>query len=258
MMTTKKYAIAFYSLLRKEVLRFTRIWVQTILPPVITTGLYLLIFGGLMGDRIGRMEGYGYMEFIVPGVIMLTVITNSYSNVVSSFFSAKFQRSIEELLISPLPNWLILAGFVGGGVVRGLLVGLAVSLVSLTFVDIPIKHVFVMLLVVFLTSALFATAGLVNAIYAKTFDDITIIPTFILTPLTYLGGIFYSIKLLPEFWQDMSLFNPILYMVNVFRYGFLGVSDINHWYALGIIFIFWLALTLFALHLLKTGKGIKA
>ncbi len=257
-MNNTNYAIAFYSLLRKEILRFSRIWVQTLLPPVITTGLYLIIFGGLMGDRIGKMDGYGYMEFIVPGVIMLTIITNSYANVVTSFFSSKFQRSIEELLISPIPNWLILAGYVGGGVVRGLMVGLSVSVVALFFVDIPIKHPFIMVFVAFLTSALFATAGLINAIYARTFDDISIVPTFILTPLTYLGGIFYSIKLLPEFWQDASLFNPVLYMVNVFRYGFLGVSDIPHWYALGIIFAFWVALTLFALHLLNTGKGIKS
>lgn len=256
-MNARARFIAFYSLLIKEVLRFSRIWVQTIIPPVITTGLYLIIFGGLMGDRIGLMEGYSYMEFIVPGVIMLSVITNSYANVVSSFYSAKFQRSIEELLISPVPNWLILAGYVSGGVARGFAVGIAVFLVSSFFVDLHIRHALIMFVVMVMTSALFATAGLINAIYAKTFDDISIIPTFVLTPLTYLGGIFYSIKLLPEFWQSVSLFNPILYMINVFRYGFLGVSDIPYGYALVIIFVFWSGLTVFALHLLNTGKGIK-
>ena len=252
------YWIAFKTILIKEVLRFARIWVQTVLPPVITTILYFLIFGTLIGDRIGEMDGYPYRDFMVPGLILMAVISHSYANVVSSFYSSKFQHHIEELLIAPVPNWIILAGYVAGGVARGVVVGVVVTLVTLFFADVTIQHYGLTILVFVLTSILFATAGFINAIYANTFDDISIIPTFVLTPLTYLGGVFYSIQMLPDFWQKVSLANPVLYMINAFRYGLLGVSDIDLWFALGLIVLFILALSAYALWLLKRGVGIKA
>ena len=250
--------IAFSTLVIKEVLRFSRIWVQTILPPAITTTLYFIIFGNLIGERIGEMDGYGYKEFIVPGLILMAVIANSYANTVSSFFQAKYQRHIEELIISPVPNWIILAGYVAGGVARGLVVGLVVTGVSLFFADIRIEHPLLTLLVVVLTSILFALGGLINAVFARNFDDISVIPTFVLTPLTYLGGVFYSISLLPPFWQKVSLANPVLYMINAFRYGILGVSDIDPVVALLLILGFILALGSLALWLLYRGVGIKS
>ena len=252
------YWIALKTILIKEVLRFARIWVQTVLPPVITTILYFLIFGTLIGDRIGEMDGYPYRDFMVPGLILMAVISHSYANVVSSFYSSKFQHHIEELLIAPVPNWIILAGYVAGGVARGVVVGVVVTLVTLFFADVTIQHYGLTILVFVLTSILFATAGFINAIYANTFDDISIIPTFVLTPLTYLGGVFYSIQMLPDFWQKVSLANPVLYMINAFRYGLLGVSDIDLWFALGLIVLFILALSAYALWLLKRGVGIKA
>ena len=251
------YLTAYRTIVTKEILRFTRIWVQTILPPAITTTLYFVIFGKLIGERIGDMGGYRYIEFIVPGLILMSVIQNSYSNVVSSFFSTKLQHYIEELLIAPVPNWVVLAGYVSGGVVRGTIVGFVVTLISLFFTDLSIHNYTLTLVVFVLTSVLFALGGFINAVYAKTFDDVSIVPTFILTPLTYLGGIFYSIELLPEFWQTVSLGNPILYMVNAFRQGLLGVSDIDIGVALLIICAFILALTLFSLNLLQRGVGIK-
>jgi len=203
------------------------------------------------------MNGFDYMEFIIPGLIMMSVITNSYANVVSSFYGSKFQRHIEEMLISPVPNYIILLGYVSGGVARGLTVGIAVTAVSLAFNPLNIHSIAVMLSMIVLTSVLFSLAGLINGVFANSFDDISIIPTFVLTPLTYLGGIFYSISMLPDFWQNVSLANPILYMVNAFRYGFLGVSDINLWgsYLISVGFI--LALYLFSLYLLRTGYGIR-
>jgi ABC-2 type transport system permease protein len=251
------YFTAYRTILTKEVLRFSRIWVQTILPPAITTTLYFVIFGKLIGGRIGEMDGYSYIDFIVPGLILMSVIQNSYSNVVSSFFSTKLQHYVEELLIAPVPNWVVLAGYVSGGVARGTLVGIVVTLVSLLFTDLSIHHYGLTLLVFVLTSILFSLGGFINAVYAKTFDDVSIVPTFILTPLTYLGGVFYSIDLLPEFWQSLSLGNPILYMVNTFRYGLLGVSDISIGVALLIILGFILGLILFSLNLLQRGVGIK-
>ncbi|MCU7797870.1 MAG: ABC transporter permease [Candidatus Thiodiazotropha sp. (ex Myrtea spinifera)] len=251
------YRIAFQTIVTKEILRFMRIWVQTILPPAITTTLYFVIFGKLIGERIGEMEGYSYIDFIVPGLILMAVIQNSYANVVSSFFSTKLQHYIEELLIAPVPNWVILSGYVVGGVTRGTLVGVVVTIISLFFTDLQINSYSITLLVFVLTSILFALAGFINAVYAQSFDDISIVPTFVLTPLTYLGGVFYSISLLPSFWQDVSLINPVLYMVNAFRFGILGVSDIDLVVALGIILVFIVLLTLFSLSLLSRGVGIK-
>lgn len=249
--------VAFITILRKEIRRFTRIWAQTLLPPAITMTLYFIIFGNLIGSRIGEMGGFNYMEFIVPGLIMMSVITNSYGNVVSSFFSTKFQRNIEELLVSPTPNWVILSGYVLGGVARGLAVGLIVTLLSLFFTKLQIHSFWVTIATVMMTSVLFSLGGFINAIFANSFDDISIIPTFILTPLTYLGGVFYSIQLLPEFWQGVSQLNPILYMVNTFRYGILGVSDIDVSFAFGVIILFNLVLFAIALKLLTIGKGIR-
>jgi ABC-2 type transport system permease protein len=256
-MNTREKLIALKAIIIKEILRFSRIWIQTVLPPVITTALYFIIFGNLIGPRIGEMDGFGYMEFIIPGLIMMAVITNSYANVVSSFYGSKFQRHIEEMLVSPVPNYIILIGYISGGVARGLTVGVAVTIVSLVFHPLNIHSLWVMLSMIILTAILFSLAGLINGVYAKSFDDISIVPTFILTPLTYLGGVFYSISMLPEFWQHMSLANPILYMVNAFRYGFLGTSDISLTtsYAISIAFI--VVLYLFSLHLLRKGHGIR-
>ncbi|MCX2788903.1 ABC transporter permease [Vibrio sp. Sgm 5] len=252
------YWTAFCSLVTKEVNRFTRIWVQTLVPPAITMTLYFIIFGNLIGSRIGDMNGFSYMEYIVPGLIMMSVITNSYSNVASSFFSSKFQRNIEELLVAPVPNYIIILGFVMGGVVRGLLVGTIVTFVSLFFVDLQVDHWGIIIATVFMTSVVFSLGGLINAVYAKTFDDISIIPTFVLTPLTYLGGVFYSISLLPEFWQGVSKLNPIVYMVNAFRYGFLGVSDVGIVTSFSVLIVFVVALYALAHYLVTKGIGLRS
>ena len=249
--------VAFYTIVIKEITRFLRIWQQTILPPAITTTLYFVIFGNLIGPRIGQMDGFNYMDFIVPGLILMAVITSSYSNVVSSFFGAKFMRSVEEILVSPTPNVLILTGFVVGGVARGIIVGLVVTLVSLFFSDLRIHDPAVLASVVILTAILFSLGGFINAVFAKSFDDVSIVPTFVLTPLTYLGGIFYSIHLLPEFWQGVSMANPILYMINAFRFGFLGISDINIAFSYAIIIVFILVLFALSLRLLHRGYGIR-
>ncbi|MEX2353979.1 MAG: ABC transporter permease, partial [Gammaproteobacteria bacterium] len=246
-MSNRKILIAFLTILIKEVSRFLRIWGQTILPPAVSMTLYFIIFGSLIGPRIGTMGGFAYMEFIAPGIIMMSIINNCYSNVVSSFFGAKFQRHIEEMMIAPVPDFIILAGYVLGGVARGLLVGLVVTIVALLFTDLHIHNYFIVISVVILTAILFSLGGFINAVYARTFDDISIIPTFVLTPLIYLGGIFYSISMLPEFWQNVSKLNPILYMVNAFRYGILGISDINIVYAFMIILLFITALTAFSM-----------
>lgn len=257
-MNTSEKLIALKAIVTKEILRFSRIWIQTVLPPVITTALYFIIFGNLIGPRIGEMDGFNYMEFIIPGLIMMAVITNSYANVVSSFYGSKFQRHIEEMLISPVPNYIILIGYIAGGVARGLTVGVAVTIVSLLFHPLNIHSLWVMFTMIILTAILFSLAGLINGVFAKSFDDISIIPTFVLTPLTYLGGVFYSINMLPEFWQQLSLANPILYMVNAFRYGFLGISDISlvTSYAISVAFI--VILYLYSLHLLRKGHGIRS
>jgi ABC-2 type transport system permease protein len=250
--------IALSTIVRKEIVRFTRIWVQTLLPPVITMGLYFVIFGQLIGSRIGQMDGFSYVEFVVPGLIMMSVITNSYSNVVSSFFGVKFQRSVEELLVSPTPNYIILLGYVLGGVSRGLLVGFIVTLVSFLFTDLTIHSLPITIAIVFMTAIVFSLAGFLNAVFARTFDDISIVPTFILTPLTYLGGVFYSISLLPPVWQSVSQLNPILYMVNAFRYGILGISDINITYAFVGVFVFIILLTAICLQLLARGTRLRS
>ena len=257
-MTINEQWIAFMTILRKEIKRFTRIWIQTLLPPAITMVLYFVIFGRLIGSRIGDMGGFSYIEFVAPGLIMMAVLTNSYANVSSSFFSAKFQRSIEEILVSPTPNYIILLGYVMGGVARGLAVGLIVTIMSLFFTDLHIHHGFITVCIVLMTSILFSLAGFINAVYANTFDDISVVPTFVLTPLTYFGGVFYSINLLPPFWQQVSIFNPILHMVNAFRYGMLGVSDVNIVAAFSGLFLCVLALFAIGLHLLKTGKRLRA
>lgn len=249
--------IAFCTIIRREVRRFARIWVQTLLPPAITMALYFVIFGTLIGSRIGEMGGFSYMEFVVPGLIMMSVLTNSYSNVVSSFFGAKFNHSIEEMLVSPVPNYVILLGYTLGGVARGLAVGLIVTVLSLFFTDLQIYSLGVTVGIVVLTSVLFSLAGFVNAVYANSFDDISIVPTFVLTPLTYLGGVFYSISLLPEFWQGVSKLNPVLYMVNAFRYGILGISDIDVTWAFAGVMAFVACLFIFCLHLLNTGKRLR-
>jgi ABC-2 type transport system permease protein len=249
--------IAVQTLVRKEVTRVLRIWVQTIVPPAITMTLYFIIFGNLIGRRIGQMDGVDYMQYIAPGLIMMSVITNSYGNVVSSFFGAKFGRHLEEMLVSPMSNSAIIIGHVAGGVLRGLAVGSLVTLIALFFTRLHVQHPFIMISVVLLSSVVFALAGFINAVFAKKFDDISIIPTFVLTPLTYLGGVFYSISLLPEFWQQVSKANPILYMVNAFRYGILGASDIGIGSAYAILVVFAVLLFSACLLLMSRGVGIR-
>ncbi|SDP14604.1 ABC transporter permease [Desulforhopalus singaporensis] len=254
----KQHLISLYSIIRKELIRIFRIWIQTLVPPVITLTLYFIIFGSFIGSQLKNIGDYSYMSFIAPGLIMMSVITNSYANTVSSFFSAKFQRNIEELLVSPTPNWVIVLGYVCGGMARGISVGFLVSLVSLIFVRLPIHNLPVAVLFVFLTSFVFSLAGMINGIFAKKFDDISIVPTFVITPLTYLGGVFYSISLLPHFWQTVSRANPIVYMINGFRYGFLGTSDINVWVGLTMLIFFSVALFSANLILLKKGVGTRS
>ena len=249
--------VALKTLARKEFVRVIRIWIQTILPPAITMTLYFIIFGNLIGRRIGTMDGIDYMQFIAPGLIMMSVITTSYGNVVSSFFGAKFGGHVEEMLVAPMSNAIIIIGHVAGGVMRGLLVGSVVTVIALGFTSLDVKHPLITVSMVILSSTVFALAGFINSVFAKKFDDIAIIPTFVLTPLTYLGGVFYSISLLPEFWQKVSLGNPILYMVNAFRYGILGTSDISIGYAYLIVGVFVVGLFSVNLMLLNRGVGIR-
>lgn len=253
----RRYYIAFSTIVIKEFNRFIRIWMQTIVPPAITMGLYFVIFGNLIGPRIGQMGGFAYMQYIAPGIIMMAIITNAYSNVVSSFFGAKFQRHIEEILIAPVPSTLIVAGYVSGGMCRGIMVGALVTFVALFFTDLQVNSWFITIAVVVLTSILFSLAGFINAVFARTFDDISIVPTFVLTPLTFLGGVFYSIDLLPELWRQISLLNPVLYMVNAFRYGILGVSDIDLLTAFSVIIAFVVVLATISVLLLDRGVGIR-
>ncbi len=250
--------VGFTTMLRKETSRIFRIWTQTLLPPVVTTSLYFAIFGTFIGSQVAKIDGFSYIQFIVPGLVMMAVITSSYSNVVSTFFGAKMQRYLEELLVSPLPNWVVIAGFVSGGVVRSLLVAVLVLIVSLFFTHLVIFNLLVIFAAAFLTSILFSLAGLVNGIYAKSFDGINIVPTFVLTPLTYLGGVFYSVSRLPPFFRRLSLANPILYMVNAFRYGFLGVSDVSVRVSFIVMIVFIVALLAIALWLFQKGNGLKS
>ena len=249
--------VALLTLMRKEIRRYTRIWSQTLLPSAITMSLYFLIFGSLIGSRIGEMGGVSYMEFVVPGLIMMAIVTNSYANVVSSFFGSKFNNSIEELLVSPTPNHIVLLGFVSGGVSRGMLVAVIVTIVASLFVELNIHSYAVVIAVVALTSILFSLCGLINAVFANTFDDINIVPTFVLTPLTYLGGVFYSLELLPDFWAAVSQANPLVYVVNAFRFGMLGVSDVSVGFAFTMIGAFTLVAYLYAAYLLRTGRRLR-
>jgi ABC-2 type transport system permease protein len=249
--------VGFSTIVIREWSRIIRIWAQTLVPPGITATLYFLIFGSLIGPRIGDMGGYTYMQYIAPGLIMMSVITNSYGNVVSSFFGAKFGRHIEELLVSPLPNWLIVLGYVVGGVVRGLLVGLVVTVIALFFTHLSVEHWFAVIGAVVLTALVFSLGGFVNAVFAKNFDQVSFIPTFILNPLTYLGGVFYSIKMLPDWAEHLSKANPILYMVNAFRYGFLGHSDVNVAFAFAVMVFAVAALFALCVWLLDRGTGIR-
>lgn len=256
-MNTNQQWVAFCTILTREIHRILRIWPQTLLPPVITMTLYFVIFGQMIGSHVGQMGGVSYMQFIVPGLIMMAVITNSYSNVVSSFFSMKFQGSIEELLVSPVSKHTILLGYVAGGVFRGLMIALIVSIVALFFTQLGIQNLTVMLMTIIGTAVLFSLAGFINAVFARSFDDISIIPSFVLTPLTYLGGVFYSLENLSPFWQNVSLLNPIVYMVNAFRYGILGHSDVNVWWSLMAILAFCVLLYAICYRLLVDGSRLR-
>ncbi len=249
--------VGYKTIVRKEVTRILRIWGQTIIPPAITMSLYFIIFGELIGRRIGDMGGFSYIQYLVPGLVIMSVITNSYGNMVSSFFGAKFGKHIEELLISPLPNSIILSGYVTGALLRGLMVGAVVLIISLLFTHLRVSNVLVTITVLLLTAIVFALAGLANAIFARKFDDIAIIPTFVLAPLTYLGGVFYSISMLPPFWQKVSIVNPILYMVNGFRYGILGVSDVSLVQTYGVIIASGVVLFAWCMWLLHKGTGLR-
>ncbi len=250
--------VALGTIVRREVARILRIWGQTLVPPAITMTLYFLIFGGLIGSRIGDRGGYSYMEFIVPGLVMMSIIQNSYGNISSSFFGAKFGRHVEELLVSPMPNWVILLGYVAGAVLRGLMVGAIVLVIAMCFTKVRIPHPLVTITTVLLGATIFSLAGFVNAAYAKKFDDIAIVPTFILTPLTYLGGVFYSVKLLPPWAEALTHANPIFYMVNAFRYGLLGTSDVPLWIAYALMLAFVFGLAALGLWLLKKGVGLRS
>ncbi len=256
-MTPAQQYNAFMTIARRESVRVLRIWSQTLLPPAVTMAIYFVVFGGFLGNRIQAFGQFSYVEFITPGLIMMATITNSFSNVVGSFFSAKFMRSVEEILISPIPNWLIIAGYAAGGVIRGLLVGIIVLGIALFFTRMPVQHPVLVVVFILLTSLVFSLMGFTNAIYAKKFDDVSIIPTFVLTPLTYFAGVFYSIKLLPQPWQQLSLLNPIFYMVDGFRYGFLGVSDAS--VAVGLVLLAGLTVGLYVLNLelLRRGVGLR-
>lgn len=256
-MTPQHLWTAYYTMMRKELVRIIRIWSQTLLPPVVTTGLYFVVFGAFIGSQIAPIDGFTYMQFIVPGLIMMSAITSAYQNTVSTLFFAKFVRNIDELLVSPTPSWVVVAGFMSGGVLRALLVSVLVLLVSLFFTHLVVFNALVLVAALVLTSTLFAFAGLINGMFAKGFDGISIVPTFVLTPLTYLGGIFYSVKMLPEFWQTVSLFNPILYMVNAFRYGFLGITDIALWQCFAVLIAFNLVFGAIVLTFFTRGVGVR-
>lgn len=252
------YQIALYTLLSREISRFLRIWTQTLLPPAITMTLYFIIFGKLIGSQLHTIQGFTYMQYIVPGIVMMSIMTNAYGNSSSSFFGAKFSRSIEEMLISPMPNSILLTGFMLGGALRGLLTGIIVMFIATFFTHVPIHHFGVILIIATLAAMLFSLAGLINAIFAKRFDDISFIPTFILTPLTYLGGIFYSVNQLPPFWRTVSVFNPIFNIIDTFKYGVLGISYIDFYKGLLLICVLFVSLFIWCLFLLQKGTGLRS
>ncbi|HWB34236.1 MAG TPA: ABC transporter permease [Candidatus Paceibacterota bacterium] len=256
-MTPHKIWTGYYTMIRREVVRIFRIWSQTILPPVVTTSLYFIVFGTFIGSQLSAIHGFSYIQFIVPGLIMMSVITSSYMNTVSTFYFAKWTRNLDEILVSPMPDWVVIAGFVSGGILRGLIVGVAVLGVSLFFTHLVIYNAAVLIVALVLTSLMFSLGGLINGVFAKGFDGMSIVPTFVLTPLTYLGGIFYSISQFPPFWQKVSLFNPILYMINAFRYGFLGVSDVPIWICFTVLLGFTAAFAIAVAYLFKKGIGMK-
>ena len=249
---------SFYTIVRKDVVRMSRIWTQTFLPSVVQSVLYFLVFGQVLGSKIGQIEGYSYMQFVVPGLVMLAVVTNSFSNVATTFFQSKFfSRNIDEILVSPTPPWVMIAGYVTGGVVRGVGTGLLVLLVSVIFAVPPLTHISIIILFLFLSSLIFSLGGLINGIYAKGFDAITIVPTFVLTPLVYLGGVFYSTKALPGWWQTATQLDPIFYLINGFRYGFMGVSDISVVTAVSVMVALIAVLIGINIYLIRTGLGLK-
>ena len=256
-MIKTEFLIAYQTIVRKEFIRFARIWIQTILPSVITIFLYITIFGNFIGDRIGNIDDFDYIDYIIPGLIIMPIISNSYMNVVGSFYSSRFQKSHEEMMVSPVPNFIILLGYVSGGVIRAFVVGIAVFLVTTLFTDIPVYNPFLVILITFLTAFLFSTAGFINAVYAKSFDDINIVTTFVLTPLTYLGGTFYSISALPQVWQDISIFNPIAYIISSYRLAFLGLEETSIILSVFIIVVLIIILFIVALMILSKGIGIK-
>jgi ABC-2 type transport system permease protein len=256
-MTPAQLFTAYYTMVRNELVRMIRIWSQTLLPPVVTSSLYFIVFGAFIGSQIAPIEGFTYMQFIVPGLIMMSVITSSYTNTVSTFYFAKWIKTLDEMLVSPMPAWLIVLGYVSGGVMRGLLVGTLVLIVSLFFTHLVIVNALILIAAIILTSILFSLGGLINGVFAKGFDGISIVPTFVLTPLTYLGGIFYSVKSLPEFWQQVSLYNPILYMVNAFRFGFLGITDIPLWQCFAVLIGLMIAFIAILLWLFREGIGVR-
>ena len=256
-MIKKEFLIAYQTIVRKEFVRFARIWIQTILPSVITIFLYITIFGNFIGDRIGVISDFNYIDYIIPGLVIMPIISNSYMNVVGSFYSSRFQKSHEEMMVSPVPDYIILLGYVSGGVIRAFVVGIAVFFVTTIFTDIPVYNMWLVILITFLTSFLFSTAGFINAVYAKSFDDINIVTTFVLTPLTYLGGTFYSLDALPQVWQDISVFNPIAYIISSYRFAFLGLEETSLALSLSIVVVLIIILFFVALMILSKGIGIK-
>ena len=249
--------VALQTLIRKEIWRFMRIWSQTLLPPAITMSLYFIIFGKFIGSQIQHIDGFAYIQYIVPGLVMMSIMTNAYANTSSSFFLTKFNKSIEEMLVSPMSNFIVLIGFTIGGTVRGIVVGVIVLMIAMLFTHVPMSHPGIIIVMSILSAMVFSLGGLINAVFAKRFDDISFIPTFVLTPLTYLGGVFYSIKQLPPAWRAVSIFNPILNMVDTFRYGVLGVTDLNIYFGFGLVTVMFVVMFFWAWLLLEKGVGIK-
>jgi ABC-2 type transport system permease protein len=249
--------ISLQTLVAREIRRFMRLWSQTLIPPAITMTLYFIIFGKFIGSQIREIDGYSYIQFIIPGLVMMSIMTNAYSNTVSSFFLTKFNKSIEEMLVSPMPNWVILVGFTLGGAVRGVMVGMLVLLIAFLFTHMPMLHPLIIISMGTLSAMVFSLGGLINGIFAKRFDDISFVPTFVLTPLTYLGGVFYSVNQLPPVWRSISRFNPVLDMVSTFRYGLLGISDVSVTFGFSLVIFLLISLFIFAWYLLNKGIGIK-